>query len=193
VGDIAGTTVELVQRIRVMPTVLALTGGRGSGKTSVTNLLARRLNAKTISFGAYVRGEARRIGIEQTTENLQRIGQNLVSAEPTKFAGDVLRSAEWNGRESLIIDGIRHLVILEALRTLVSPSPLKLILLEVSAAIRKTRLMLRGDDVTNFEELDRAPTEVQIFAQLPARADLLIDGNLPLDEISDEIIRALAL
>lgn len=172
---------------------LGVAGGRGSGKTSVSTLLAIRLNAKRASFGEYLRGEARRLGLEETIENLQDVGQRLVSTSPVKFVENVVQTSGWNGKEVLIIDGIRHLEILEALRSVLSPTQVRLILLKVDSEVRKKRLEHRGDDISNFERLDNAPTEVQIFSLLPRAADLVVDGSLSLDEIANKIIRTVSL
>jgi dephospho-CoA kinase len=176
-----------------LPIVLALAGGRGSGKTSVSADLTTRLNAERTSFGGYLRSEAHRLGLESTTESLQDLGQRLVSTNPAEFAANVLQSAGWNKKGVLIIDGIRHIEILKALRSLLDPIPLRLVLLKVDSELRKERLRERGDDISMFECLDAAPTEVQIFSALPAAADLVVDGSLSVEEISDIIMKKFVL
>ncbi len=172
---------------------LALAGGRGSGKTSVASRVTSRVGGNRASFGEYVRSEARRLGIEETTESLQVLGQRLVEAGPREFAANVLRIAGWNGKGVLIIDGLRHLEILEALRSLLSPVQLRLVLLKVDSEVRRKRLEQRGDDISNFDRADSAPTEVQVFGPLATAADMVVNGSHPPDEIAVSIIQTFDL
>lgn len=150
-----------------MALVIAIAGGRGAGKRTISKLLVSRLAAKRASFGEYLRGEARRVAIMPFIEGLQNLGQRLVSTEPASFVEMVLRAADWDRTGILVIDGIRHIEILDTLRSLLSPIPVQLVLISVASPFRKKRLEGRGENVTDFEQLDAAETEVQIFGLLP--------------------------
>jgi dephospho-CoA kinase len=139
--------------------------------------LATILNYKYASFGNYVRKVATRIGyVDPTRAQLQEVGERLVKDEAQSFCQSVLRDAEWFQGEGLIIDGIRHLHILEILREICFPQKFFLIYMAVDESIRQERVISRGRD----RELTLAikhSTELQVEEVLRLRADLIVDGS----------------
>src|SRR5437667_11684940 len=92
-----------------MALAVAFSGKLGSGKTTVSSSLAEALKWPRTSFGDYVREILRSRGLEQTRDNLQRFGTQLLNDDPRAFCRSVLLSCGWTPGDNLIIDGLRHL------------------------------------------------------------------------------------
>ena len=175
-----------------MGLIVTFAGGRGSGKSTLSAELSRRLGYARVSFGDYVRGEAHRRGLTSRDEVLQSIGEELVSAGPTTFARNVLSTVVWDANGVLLVDGVRHKEILEAIRSIAAPTPVKLVFVNVDKEQRKERLSVRGDDGRQFDKLEAASTEVQVAGVLPKLADLVVDGSMPVTDSISTLVRAIS-
>ena len=175
-----------------MGLIVTFAGGRGSGKSTLSAELSRRLGYARVSFGDYVRGEARRRGLTSRSEVLQSIGEELVSAGATTFARNVLSTAVWDANGVLLVDGVRHKEILEAIRSIAAPSHVRLVFVNVDKEQRKERLSVRGDDGRQFDKLEAASTEVQVAGVLPKLADLVVDGSMPVTDSISTLVRAIS-
>jgi dephospho-CoA kinase len=122
-----GTTVHrrrlLLGFRRVTDTVIAFAGRIGAGKSSVAKALADHLGWKLASFGAYVRTVVSSRGLSLSRESLQAVGEELEAKDTTALCRAVLNAAFWQPGEPLVIEGIRHVRVLEILKTLVAPQP----------------------------------------------------------------------
>lgn len=157
--------------------VVAISGKIGSGKSTLAAMVAKELSVTKVSFGDYVRHLATEKGIEPTRENLQTLGQEQVDADTQKFCNDVLRFANWKTGQSIVIDGVRHVEVLETLRKEVSPTPLKLVYLNPDEEIRQDRLTSR-DGVSSIEitHFDNDRTEME-NDELRVVADLVVNNT----------------
>src|SRR5262245_37743225 len=95
--------------------VLSFAAPIEAGKTTVSTRVAELLIAPRVSFGEYLRGLARERGLEMTREVLQDLGEQLVRKDVRGFCEDVLKQQPWEPGRPLIIDGVRHIEVLEAL------------------------------------------------------------------------------
>ena len=164
---------------------VAFAGKLGSGKTTVTRSLAGTLGWPRAGFGDYVREAVRRQGLEQNRENLQRIGSQLLDSGPETFCTSVLRSCGWKAGQNLIIDGLRHVETIEIIRKVVYPAALKIVFISVPESTRLERLLQRGErDVTSAE---RHSSEQQVASAVYACADLVVEGNKPVESIVAEL------
>ncbi|MCH8247918.1 MAG: AAA family ATPase [Bacteroidetes bacterium] len=171
------------------PVALAISGRIASGKSSLAQGLASTLRWKQASFGDYVRFVAIERGMEPTRANLQTIGAQLVDEDPTGFVSAVLQHAGWIKEEPIIIDGLRHIVILETLRQLLSPLSLKLILVTVGDDVRGERLKSRSDGLAEcLQVVEAHSTEQDVRGDLLAFADLSVDGSKPLNQLVVEVV-----
>ena len=100
-----------------------------------------------VGFGDYVRGEAKRRGIDEFLETLQAVGEGLVARGPETFCRAVLRQADWESGGPLVIDGIRHAEIVAALRAVLAPTEFRLVYISVAEDVRKTRLLRRDREI----------------------------------------------
>jgi cytidylate kinase len=166
-----------------------MSGRRGSGKSTLSWGVAEKLSWQRAGFGDYVRSEAKRIGLDDSLETLQAVGEKLVMQGPETFCRAVLYQAGWESGTPLVIDGIRHAEIVEALRSIVAPAEFRLVHVSVEEAVRESRLLAR--DKTGREEsrqYDMHSTERQVDS-LSRLADLIVDGNLPEIQIINTITR----
>lgn len=54
-------------------------------------------------------------GLEHTRESLQAVGEELEASDPAKFCRSVRDDADWHQGESAVVEGIRHVRILDAI------------------------------------------------------------------------------
>ena len=156
--------------------VLGFSGRIGSGKSTLSRLVASKIGWSWASFGKVVRDEAVRRGSQQTREILQTIGQQLIDSGWNSFCKKVLESAKWHPGQHLVIDGIRHIEAIETLGQLAAPSEVRLVYVALDEPVRQSRLVARGDfGVTTAAE--QHPVESQVPDALLNRADLVVDSS----------------
>jgi dephospho-CoA kinase len=173
----------------VKPAVICFSGGIGSGKTEVSRRVAAQLGWTRASFGDYVRGVALARGLAGDRAELQAIGEELVAGGIISFCRSVLADARWSAGLPLVVDGIRHLEALEAVRQLVAPLVVALVHLGTPDEVRIARLMKsRPEDAEQIGDLDKHSTEIQVKQSLPSVADLVLDGSLGVDELTAAVV-----
>lgn len=107
----------------VLVTGKAGTRHREAAEELTKRLQAQRCNAGMVSFGQYLRVYWKRLHGENPTQpELQELGQEWVSTKPFLFTRQVLaeRPATAN---VLIVDGVRHRVISDAIEFMVDTDP----------------------------------------------------------------------
>lgn len=167
--------------------VVALTGGAGSGKSTVGRALADRLGGEVASFGDYVRHLANEHPAGADRPVLQQIGQARVDDDPEAFVCDFLTWAS-PGDAPLVLDGVRHLAIDRTLRRWAATVNRHyiLILIEASLEIRADR---RSDgDISRIRSIDAHPVEHDISETLPSVAEVIVDGNGTVEEVVGRIL-----
>ena len=172
-----------------MAAVLAFAGRMGSGKTTLTTALAEALGCRRASFGDYVRHVVKARGIEQTRENLQKIGTQLLEEDRLAFCNSVLLHSGWKPGDTLVLDGLRHAETFAWIRQLVCPLLLKIVYLEIDDDIRLKRLEARGEGEGRSLDLAEAhSSEQQVTSILAGQADLTIDSGKPTQECVRRIV-----
>lgn len=152
--------------------IIAFSGLPQTGKTTLARLLADELHCKSVSFGAFVRQEAIGRGTENPTRrDLQDLGQHLVSENVVAFCRQVLETVKFSPGEPIVLDGVRHKEVLDAISTLSPDQPIKLIYLAASVGTRKARTTRNLD----LAAIDAHEVESQVEPDLRALADLVID------------------
>ena len=168
---------------------IGFAGKIGSGKTTLSGKVSETLAWPYVSFGNYVRNVARQRGLAESREVLQEIGAALVSSDPEMFCREVLSQANWQPGSPLVIDGVRHKEVVEALRRLVAPSSLRIVYIELADEVRESRLPEEGiNDATQLQRIETHSTEVQVKTVLPESADLIVDGGKELDHLVNEVV-----
>jgi transcriptional regulator with XRE-family HTH domain/adenylate kinase family enzyme len=171
------------------PLVLAFSGKIGSGKTTLCQQMADALGWKRASFGEYLRTVAKSQGLEDSRDVLQELGESLVTRGPEEFCRSVLVHFGWNSGEPLVIDGVRHVAIFEALRKLVAPLELRLVFIDVDEKTRRARLKQTDRDVLDrLSQVEAHSTERDVVATLPSLASRHVHGDRPVNEVVRELV-----
>lgn len=182
---------ESYELLDIKSTILAIAGKIGSGKSTLTNALSKKLSWSAVSFGSYIRDEAKKMGIEQNRLNLQQLGAELLK-NPEKLCMNVLSSASWNSDQNLLIDGIRHKNILKALYKLKPNLKIIFIYVDIKEDTRIKRLKKRtSDDYKILKEIESHSTEVDVINILQNNADIIVDGELPTNDLVQKIVSKL--
>jgi cytidylate kinase len=160
------------------PVAIAIAGRMASGKSTIAECLANDLACPLASFGDFVRKVTRERGLPETRPVWQEVGQGLVSEDCAGFCKSVLSEAGWRQGKSVVVEGVRHQVVLEQLRSLVSPMRLLFVFVTVPDETRHSRLDERGvHDAGQLTILEQHATEAQVSGALRESADLIVDGT----------------
>jgi dephospho-CoA kinase len=170
-----------------MGVVLGLTGQIASGKSTLAKGLATARRCERVSFGDYVRKTAEGLRYEPDRRTLQDLGQGLLDERGAEqFCIDVLKaqSETFVPGQDLVVDGVRHDTVADALASLVYPSTFALVFLRVDQRTRERRLELReGEDLQRLREADEHKTEVDVTRLLHRRATLTLVSTRPSGEL----------
>ncbi|MGB2625018.1 MAG: ATP-binding protein [Candidatus Acidiferrum sp.] len=168
-----------------MDKIFGLSSKMGAGKSTIARALSERFGIPRVSFGDYVREVARARHLQESRPALQELGESLVREDPDGFVRAVLSKVHFTS--GAVIDGIRHIEILEAITKLVSPLGVVLVYVECDEQIRIRRLVERGMKVEEIGAADRHSTEMQIAGPLRARAVLEVRGDSDAAQAADKV------
>lgn len=176
-------------------TVVAFSGAIGVGKSSLSRALQERLGWPRVSFGQYVRDYAAANGKDADDRaTLQQLGQALVLTNVAGFVAGVLGQVDWRSGGNLILDGLRHVEVRQALlHELGADFTLKLVHVSVDEDTRQQRAQENGIEQRMLSRYDQDLTEAQMARIMPPYADLVIDGTLPPRMAMDMIVARLGL
>ena len=155
--------------------VLAFSGKIGSGKTSISKAVAAYLKWPRVSFGDYVRLIANQRQLSHERKDLQRLGEELLSTDIDSFCQAVLAQAD-RPEGNLIIDGVRHELVIKVLRGLVRPSLLIHVHIPVDLETQRSRL----NDII-VEDLLHS-TEYEATSTLASIADSILYNTGSIDQ-----------
>ena len=169
-----------------MNTIFAFSGPIGSGKSSVSKLFASKIGATWVGFGATVKKIALERKLPTDRESLQKLGASLVKDEAESFCSRVV--VEISDKPA-VIDGLRHISILEALRDLLKPRNVKCIYVDTPLDIRLNRVKLR-DGLTSeqLSKLGMHSTEIQVDHDVKSVADFVAANRNSVEECVDSIV-----
>jgi dephospho-CoA kinase len=175
--------------------IIAIAGQIGSGKSTLSRILASRLNAKLLAFGDYVRARARRQGLDANSRSmLQDLGQRLAN-DPATFVKDALSWIEYGRGDRCIIDGVRHKAVWEEITNISRRinEDAKLVFLSVTGPERERRLLARGLEIDAIATFDNHPSERDVSHYFYEAADLRLDGRQTTAELVEIIVRSLGV
>jgi len=171
------------------PLVLVFCGQIGSGKSTLSSEVAKALGWSYASFGGYIRSVAHSQGLDETREVLQELGAALVKTNVEDFCRSLLVHYNWRSAEPLVIDGLRHKEVADALSRVVAPLEIRVVLLEVDESTRKARLSKeKRRDLDMFETVDKHSTEAQVKTELPRIAHLRLAGDRPIQDLVNDVV-----
>jgi dephospho-CoA kinase len=156
------------------PVLVAVAGPMGVGKSTTCQALADRLGWPSVSFGDFVRAEVTRRGISETRDELQHLGQELARSPEVLVAG-VIRGAGPHPGRGLVVDGVRHMAVVRALRE-TSGHRVALFFLDAPRSVRLERWAQRGKSLDEYERAERHPVEAEL-PQVRAAADWVVEAT----------------
>jgi dephospho-CoA kinase len=160
---------------------VGVAGPIGSGKTTLASELATRIDCPRASFGELVRSVAQTLGLNPTDRTvLQDLGDELIAEGWTSFVEAVLTQAGYSSG-SVVIDGIRHRSAIETLRSMLEPTPLVIVAVDISDEERRERLHERGLESDDGTSADSHTNESEVDEVIRA-ADVLVPAHLTVDE-----------
>jgi dephospho-CoA kinase len=169
--------------------ILAFAGPIESGKSTISTVVAEQLNAPLVRFDDYLKKRAAETGRPAIREALQELADEMVRQDVRGFCSEVLKQRPWQAGVPLVIDGLRHVEVVDALRELLAPAVEHLFYIHVDCLTQAKRF--RQDTLSHeksLEELERHPTEIQVRTVLLDRADLVLDGAHPVEELVGQIL-----
>ena len=167
---------------------VGLSGKIGSGKSTLALELANTLRCPRVGFGDYVRIVARKLGLSESRETLQGVGESLLAADPEGFCRAVIGQANWDPSQSLIVDGIRHKQVVDIIRQLVAPTRFVLMFVSADDRLRESRLIARDEeDSMTMQQIESHSTEREVASELRLLADIEVDASLPIEGIIVQI------
>lgn len=169
---------------------VAFSGRIGSAKSAVASAVADKLGAPRVGFGDYVRSVASFAGINNGNREVWQDVGSLLIKYPREFCSKVLGQAQYRRGSTIVIEGIRHSIVVDELRIQVAPAELIHIHISVDDATIHHRLQDEGISDPRASRLEVDPTEAEVLTILPERADKTFKySNLDTPgQVADEII-----
>lgn len=170
--------------------IIGISGPVSSGKSTLATALAKRLKCKVARFGDYVRNIASERGLELTRENLQKVGEELAQ-DKKEFCQSLLKSVDYQPRENLIIEGIRHADIAIILKELLTPALFSLVYLSISETSQQERFNNREKQEQSLilTSIESHSTEIEVKNEVYKLSDFKVDSNLTTEKQVDQIIQ----
>lgn len=151
---------------------VGIAGAIGSGKTELAKALTTHLNCSTVSFGAFVKQEAKKRNIEPVRHNLQELGTQMIrELGSKKFTQLVLQTATFPC-DIVILDGIRHIDVWKSVKNLIPRS--WLVYIDIDEPTRLNRLLKR--DGLSLSETESHNMEI-VAKALKQEADVILTST----------------
>lgn len=162
--------------------IVAFAGRIASGKSALSTAVAEHYAVDRVSFGDAVRTEAKRRGLDESRATLQDLGDELIAAGWDAFCALVFDQVEWDGRSSLVVDGVRHLGAVEALRRVGGSASFLLVYVDTPWERRAEWLAERGVSGPVAIAADSHPNESELD-DVMSQADLVVANDADLDRV----------
>jgi len=169
--------------------ILGFAGRIASGKSTIARSISKILGWPYSSFGDCVRAIAEERGISLDRKSLQTLGQSLVNQDCLSFCRRVLEGSGNTNNQSIVVDGIRHVKVVDILKQLVTPNKLIIIFIDTPENIILNRLGEKEIyNIEDLETIEEHSTEAEVKTTLKTIADLIVDGRKQAKDIVDEIL-----
>lgn len=171
--------------------ILGLAGEIASGKGTVAKYIVKKYKGNAHRFSTMLRDVAKRMHLEESRENLQKISTMLREY----FGGDILSKTIYfdvqNDKHKVIaIDGVRRPSDIEYLKKLAS---FKLVYIEADMEKRYKRIVKRGENTDDrkktfkeFQKDHKKEAELQI-REMRGKADVVINNNGTFGELYRQV------
>ena len=174
-----------------MKTILGIAGEIASGKGTVADYLIKNHKATSHRFSTALRDVAKRMHLEESRENLQKMSTIFRENFDDNILSMVIyKDVENDDNELIVIDGVRRMADIEFLKKL---EGFKLLYVDTEMKTRYERITKRGensdDNSKTFEEFKKdhqREAELQIKS-LKKEADAIIDNNGSFEELYKQL------
>lgn len=172
--------------------IITFAGPIGSGKSTLARAIADVSGAPSAGFGNYVRSLAAERGLDVGRRQvLQDLGHELVQADARAFLDGALA---WSGHaagQDLLLDGLRHVSILDALRQREAEGldAVSLLYLDTPRETRRARVVARGVSAAQMEADEAHPAEQDLDEKLRAAADAVLNGAQDVEALTRDALR----
>ena len=88
----------------------------------------------------------------------------------------------------MVVEGIRHAHIVAWIKAIVAPLQFRLVFIHASEDVLEARL--EEKDIAgraHLHQLEQHPTEIEVRAELPDLADIIVDASKAVNELAREI------
>jgi cytidylate kinase len=168
---------------------IGIAGQIGAGKTSLARKLSQRLGSETVSFGSFVKSQALSRNVPINRNALQDLGEQLIKELGVEhFVEQSLALERFPEHALLILDGIRHIEIWEAIKTRAETK--LLVYLDIPEAERLKRVLER-EQSEEAEVLSQFHHPMELNAtRLKPLADI-VWSQLEIAPLTDLVVRKL--
>lgn len=172
------------------PIFLVFAGGIGSGKTTLSTKMAKELGWHYLSFGNYIRSLAKKQGRSLSRASLQELGEKMIIKNGWEtFCKNFLENGNWDKSKPYIIDGLRHIEVLNVFKTINNPHDVFLVFISLSYKNRSKRFLKREENRKfNLSQYESHSTEIQTNSLLCEFADLTLNGKKSINKLVKEIL-----
>lgn len=171
--------------------IICLSGKIGSGKTTLANGLAKRLEIPLLSTGDFIKSECKSRGSSLIyRENLQTVGMEYINTGWDSFVNEFLKHYNWIKSSSYLIEGIRHVEFYNAIKRFTDPTKTYLVYIDLDEKERQDRIHKRPN-VYLDENNESHFTEIN-YETIKEKCDVYLKyTNKSEKEAVDEIIHEL--
>jgi dephospho-CoA kinase len=122
------------------------------------------------------------------------MGEDLIrDLSAAEFVRRVIDRSGRDGSRGLVVEGIRHDHIAEAVRTFVRPVAYALVNVDAPRELRELRLRERGRaESSALVRAEKHSTERQVATLVREQADFVIRATNEIEAVPSEILRALS-
>ena len=167
--------------------ILGIAGEMASGKGTSAKYLVEKYGASSYRFSTAIRDVAKRMHLEESRENLQKISTIFRENFDDNILSRVIyEDVKKDKNNIIVIDGVRRMADISFLKRL---KEFKLIYVDAEMKVRYERIIKRGensdDNNKTFEEFKKdhqREAEMQI-GSLKKEADVIIDNNGTFEEL----------
>lgn len=166
--------------------ILGIIGRISSGKSTVAKRLAKHYNAEIISFGRYLVNYSKNKGLPVDRKSLQELGDSFIKSDAKGFLSNVMQDQISSSTSAVIIEGIRHKNIFNAIKDQSNTAIFAFIDVPVEIRHQRYRSRLKESDepvsMEKFIEIDTHPVEAEIDS-LKMLCNIMLESDLTNDDL----------
>ena len=187
--DVIGDEEPSVASKMMQAPVYCISGKIGSGKTTIGKMIANEIGGIHGSVSDFLKAELKKQGITTPTrEQLQDLGVAYIENGWVEFASQTVKHIGRKKELPFVIDGIRHINFLNAIKMICWPAPVYEVVLHANDDTLQQHISIRGAEV--FDSTHRAEGDLE---GLLAIADIVIDiDGKEKEEVLKELLMKLS-